>query len=284
MVAQACNESGDVEISTSISKRLSRVPYDFHFPTIESPSIAQDAELVDVTFPADAEGTSQTKRIRFHDYQAIYSHQGLYESLFHRRLECQSPQTLVSLLGQCIHPSSKEPLSVLEIGAGNGVVAEELRTQLGSVIGRLVGTDIFPESRDAVVRDRPQVYDDYLVGDLLQPDTELSSLGPASFGALIVCAALGPGWGDLPVQAMLRATEYLVDDGLVAITLNVKWLSDEPTDSSTWNDLIGQLKEGEIKSWSGLTEVRKQKYHHRRDMRGNWISYYAIVLRKKKVT
>lgn len=80
--------------------RLSRLPYQFQFPDIESPSIAQDAELVGVTFPADTEeGTPQPTRIRFHDYEVIYSHPGLYESLFHGRLECQSPQKLVSLLG-----------------------------------------------------------------------------------------------------------------------------------------------------------------------------------------
>lgn len=112
-------------------------------------------------------------------------------------------------------------------------------------------------------------------------DTQLSSLSRENFDVIVICAALGPGWGDLPIEAMLRAMNYLADGGLMAITVNGKWLSDKPTNCNLWNDLISQLKEGNVRAWNGLTEVRRQKYRHRRDMRGNWIMYYAIVLRKE---
>ena len=76
-------------------------------------------------------------------------------------MECRSPWMLVSLLKQSIDASSMDPVRILEIGAGNGIVAGELRLQLGSAISRLVGVEHFPESKVAVVRDRPDVFDQY---------------------------------------------------------------------------------------------------------------------------
>ena len=270
----------DVDHNVSALDRLCQVPYHFSFPSLDSPNIAQDAELVDVTFPGP-EKSSRTERIRFHDYQAIYAHPGLYESLFHHQLECQSPQKLVSLLGQCIPSSTEQPLNVLEIGAGNGIVAEELRLRLGTVIGRLVGTDLFPEARDAVMRDRPRVYDRYIVGDLLAQENEHWGLKSETFDALVVCAALGPGWGDLPIEAMLKAMKLLKDGAFVAITMNEKWLADGPSGNSLWDSLISDLKGGKGQTWNGLREVRRQHYRHRLDMRGNWIWYFAVVFQKE---
>lgn len=104
-----------------------------------------------------------SKRVRFHHYSTIYSHQGLYESLFNIRLRCHSPQELVALLASHIElreaGQQADHFKILDIGAGNGLVGEELRLQLQGRIGSLVGTDILPEARTALHRDRPKVYD-----------------------------------------------------------------------------------------------------------------------------
>ena len=266
---------------TSAIERLSRIPYDFAFPSVGTPDIPQDAEFVDVTFPPAPGNHSRCECIKFHDYRAIYQHRGLYESLFHGRLQCQSPQSLVSLLTRCIPPSPVQSLSVLELGAGNGIVAEELRAQLGSSVGSLVGADLYPEARDAALRDRPGAFDLYLVGDFLAQDSEYGILKCKKFDVLVVCAALGPGWGDLPVEVVSEALTLLKDEGFVAITMNEKWLTDKPSGNALWNRLISSLKEGGSPIWHDLKECRRQNYRHRLDMRGDWIWYLAVVYQKR---
>ncbi|KAL8670638.1 MAG: hypothetical protein Q9168_004832 [Polycauliona sp. 1 TL-2023] len=134
--------AGDCKASTL--NLLCQTPYHFEFPANDTPNFAQDAEFVDVTFPA----------------AVIYSYRGLYEFLFHgRRMEWQFHRMIVSLLQQSIDASSMDAVRILKIGAGNGIVAGELRLQLGSAISRLVGVEHFPESKVAVVRDRPDVFD-----------------------------------------------------------------------------------------------------------------------------
>ena len=81
------------------------------------------------------------------------------EQLFYDRLKCQSPEKVVAILR---HAMADEPrffneLRVLDLGAGNGLVGQELQ-KFG--VARLVGVDISAQAAIAVVRDRPGVYDD----------------------------------------------------------------------------------------------------------------------------
>src|SRR5438067_11591881 len=66
---------------------------------------------------------------RFHDYDRIYRVPGLYEQLFHDILECQSPDVIAKLLKEELQQDGYEPgsLRVLDLGAGNGLVGEQLR-------------------------------------------------------------------------------------------------------------------------------------------------------------
>ena len=75
------------EVMTSAIERLSRTPYSFAIPSVGTPDVPQDAEFVDVTFAAAPEKHSRCERIGFHNYRAIYQHRGLYEFLFHGRLQ-----------------------------------------------------------------------------------------------------------------------------------------------------------------------------------------------------
>lgn len=180
------------------------------------------------------------------------------------------------------HPAFalEKPLHVLDVGAGNGIVAVEVRAQLGERVRRLVGTDILPEAHEAAMRDRPTVYDQYVVADLLD-EKQIEMFGKKKFDIMITCAALGPGWNDMPVQALLGALAMVNEGGLVAITVNVCWLGIE--DETPWGQFIAMLEGKGFKAWGNLKEVQRKLYKHRLDVRGTWIWYMAIVFEKSRV-
>ena len=111
------------------------------------------------------------------------------------------------------------PLDILDVAAGNGIVGAEVRKQLADRPGirSLIGTDLLESARSAALRDRPNVYDDYVAADLTRPrDTQL----PSSSDVVVICAALGFGDGDLPLEAVDGAMSLLRKGGLLAITVN----------------------------------------------------------------
>ena len=119
------------------------------------------------------QGSGEPRKIRFHDYDEIYQVPGLYEQIFYDRLKCTSPVKVTSILETAINQSSENfsELRVLDLGACNGMMGEELKKQ---GISRLVGVDIIPEAYDATVRDRPGLYDAYHIQDFttLDPDAK----------------------------------------------------------------------------------------------------------------
>ena len=132
--------------------------------------LAQDEEWCVVT----VEGSQ--RRIRFHDYAAIFDIPGLYERLFYDRLECISPFRVTRLLADVMREQGQSPddLRVLDFGAGNGMVGDELQS-LG--VDTIVGVDIIPEARSATMRDRKAIYQEYLITDMTDLPT---GRGPAA--------------------------------------------------------------------------------------------------------
>jgi len=89
---------------------------------------------------------------------------------------CQSPKQLLSLLRRNLSSDGPDlprgPLRILDVAAGNGRVAVELREQLSDQPGveRLVGTDLLESAKMAALRDRrPGLYDEYVVADFTDP-------------------------------------------------------------------------------------------------------------------
>src|SRR5690606_41064902 len=70
------------------------------------------------------------QQVRFHDYDRIFTIPGLYEQLFHDILDCRSPDVIGKLLKEELQRNNvpASSLRVLDLGAGNGVVGEQLRT------------------------------------------------------------------------------------------------------------------------------------------------------------
>jgi predicted TPR repeat methyltransferase len=210
------------------------------------------------------------RRLRFHDYHEIYERPGLYEYLFYELLECQSPRRVVGLLGEVrtdLMPD--EPLRVIDLGAGNGLVGQELRA-IGA--REVVGIDIIEEARVAAERDLPEVYDDYLVADMTAPDEQarrrLRALRP---NALTCVAALG--FGDIPPAAYRNAANFVAPGGLLAFNIKAEFLDARYTHG--FSEMMRRMvNDGVVR----LEATRR--YRHRRSAAGDPIYYTAMVATK----
>lgn len=226
----------------------------------------QDAEWCWVKV-ADA----SPRRIRFHDYAEIYAIPGLYERLFRDELQCTSPETVCTLLGDALEQSGREAsaLRVLDLGAGSGMVAEQLQ-RLGA--HRVIGLDIAEAAREAAERDRPDVYDDYLVGDMCAPEPAVDrTLSGAGLNCLTSVAALG--FGDIPPLAFANAVNYIATGGLIAFTLRDRFL--EGSDRSGYARLIERMLGEAV-----LQPLARRRYRHRLSSSGEPLHYVAMVAEK----
>jgi SAM-dependent methyltransferase len=216
-------------------------------------------------------GESPRKRVRFHDYGEIYAIPGLYERLFHEELRCGSPSTVCGLLDEVLGQNGRQAseLRVLDLGAGNGMVAAELQ-KLG--VDHFVGLDILDEAREAAERDRPGLYDAYLVADLCDPDPATErALIAARLNCLTSVAALG--FGDIPPSAFANAFNYIAEGGLVAFTLRDRFLDE--ADKSGFRLLIERMLRESV-----AVSLAKLRYVHRLSTGGEPLYYVAIVAEK----
>ncbi len=234
-------------------------------PHSDSDARAQD----EAYFYIQEDGDEQ--QLRFHDYDEIYRREGLYEQLFYERLQCASPAKVASILASAVTQAGEEcsTLRVLDLGAGNGIMGEELR-RYG--VARLVGSDIIPEAYDALVRDRPGIYDAYLVGDFANPTDEMvEELGHWSLDCLTTVAALG--FGDIPPAAFVNAFNMIDAGGWVAFNIRDTFLDHRET-----ADLNRTIRELVFTDYLEIHHL--ERYRHRLSIDGEPIFYYAIAGKK----
>jgi hypothetical protein len=249
-------------------KRLENIPCAvdaIHLPEVGKGRISQDQEWCEVLI------SGHRRRIRFHDYGQIYDIPGLYERLFYDRLKCSSPTRVVRLLADVlpdlgIHPRS---LKVLDLGAGNGMVGDELRS-LGA--SKIIGVDIISQAEKATLRDRPGVYNDYVVADMtsLQPSGE-EMLRLHRCNCLSTVAALG--FSDVPPAAFASALSLIETPGLLAFNIKEDFLREK--DSTGFTKLIRRLSREEV-----LQIQAYRRYRHRLSMTGRPLYYVAMVAKK----
>lgn len=210
-------------------------------------------------------------RIRFHDYDMIFDVPGLYEKIFYDLLECSSPRVIRALLARVLteHGMAAADLRVLDVGAGNGMVGEEVRA-LGA--GTVHGIDIIEQAAAAARRDRPAVYDEYLVADL----TDLSpahrdTLLAQDFNTMTTVAALG--FGDIPPTAFGAAFNLVSTPGLLAFNIKEDFVRGD--DASGFQRLIDRMFADEV-----IVPLAEKHYRHRLSVRGEPLNYLAFVARK----
>ena len=245
--------------------------FDIRFPARNGAVVDQDEEWCEVKLAAG------WRRFRFHDYHELYSIPGLYEQIFYAELHCDSPRTVCSLLEAQldIADANASDLRVLDVGAGNGMVGEELQRL---DIGRLVGVDIIEEAEMAAERDRPGVYDAYHTVDLTaMPASSHRELLDERLNTLVTVAALG--YGDIPPQAFAEAFNLISDHGWVAFNIKDRFLQQDEGDSeeekSGFSKLIDHMLEEGI-----LTQRDETHYRHRLSVHGKPLHYVAIVAEK----
>jgi SAM-dependent methyltransferase len=236
-------------------------------PDGASKSADQDEEWCEV------EHDGETRRLRFHDYSEIYSIPGLYERLIYEELRCESPRVIANLLSGELERRDIDPetLRVLDLGAGNGIVAEELQ-RVG--VEHLVGIDIIPEAAEAAERDRPGLYADYVVANLLENSLDTRErLDDHNLNAFTCVAALG--FGDIPPEVFCEALRRVNTPSLVAYNIKEKFLGEE--DPSGFSDLVDRLD-----SEGSLVTLAKERYQHRLSWAGEPLYYYAVLAEKRE--
>lgn len=211
----------------------------------------------------------EARRIRFHDYAEIFKIPGLYEQLFATMLECRSPEVVIGLLAEALTGAGEDPagLRVLDFGAGNGMVGEQVRAIGAKVV---VGSDLLPEARDAALRDRPEVYTDYIAADITAlSDEQKARVRDARLNAMTCVAALG--FDDIPPAAFAGAFNAIAETGWVAFNLRDRYV-DVP---GAFARLLERMTAEGL-----LTDVVQQRYRHRLSVAGEPLEYVALVARK----
>lgn len=211
-------------------------------------------------------------RVGFHDYAALYAVPGLYERLFYDELGMCSTFEVARMFAAVLREAGVDPAEqrVLDLGAGNGTGAGELR-RLG--IGHVVGLDLEPAAREATLRDRPDAYDDYLVGDLTAwSEEQLAETKRRGLTALVAHAAIGIG--HVPPLALERALGLIGPGGFFAFAVAPQLLpgsDDAAAEAAGYHDLLSDLLErrGE--------ELARHAYVHRRRADGSEDDAVAIA-------
>jgi len=214
----------------------------------------------------------QWKQIRLHDYNEVFAIQGLYEKWVYEVFQCASPRKIRQLLDEAFRAAGTDPddITVLDLGAGNGCVAEELRKL---DITRFVGVDIVPEAATAAERDRPGLYTDFVIDDLTALSVDsIATFDRHTLNCLTCIAALG--FGDIPPEVFAAAYNHITKDGWIAFTIKPDFLVE--ADPSGFSKLIRRmLAEG------NLEIIKREKYLHRVSTGGEKLHYEAFIGCKK---
>ncbi len=234
------------------------------FPTDDEAAASQDTEWCEVMVG------DEKRTIRFHDYHEIYEVAGLYEHIFHDHLECASPEEVIGLLAEQLVAANVDPatLNALDVGAGNGLVGEQI-DRLG--VPSIVGVDIIEEAAMAAARDRPTVYNDYVVCDLTAlDDGQRARLGTPTL--MTTVAALG--FDDIPPEAFSEAYGTAAEGAWIAFNIKADFL--EENEETGFRGLIRRMvRDG------ALEILATRRYIHRLSTAGEPLEYVAVVGRKR---
>ena len=178
---------------------------------------------------------------------------------------------VTSILKSAINQSEENftELRILDFGAGNGMMGEELK-KYG--VSRLIGVDIIPEAYDATLRDRPGLYDAYYVEDFTKLDNDKKKeIVSWQCDCMLTVAALG--FGDIPPKAFIEAFNIIKSEGWTGF--NIKETFFDNSDESGFSKMIRELIFSEY-----LDVYYIERYRHRLSLEGEPLYYFAIAGRK----
>lgn len=259
----AASKPVDASSPSKLQEAIDRLEIAMPVPGI---SMTQDEEWVVVN------DGGEWRKVRLHDYNEVFAVQGLYEKWVYEVFQCGSPRKIRELLTKAFKDTGTDPasISVLDLGAGNGYVAQEFRKL---DITKFVGIDIVPEAAVAAERDRPGLYTDFVIDDMtnLSPDS-VATLDSHSYNCLTCVAALG--FSDIPPEVFAAAYNRIDDGGWIAFTIKPDFLSE--SDPSGFSKLIRRMLKEDI-----LDVSQREEYLHRVDTQGEKLHYEAFIGRKK---
>ncbi len=227
--------------------------------------VAQDAETLTVTHD---DGTVETMRL--HEYDRVYAIPGLYELVVQDRLECHSPRVLVDALTDAVTAAGGDvaQLRMLDIGAGNGVVGEELRSR--GATSTFIGLDPEPAAAPAAERDRPGLYADYLT-DTLDSAPIADLVAAHDLNCLAGAGALGMGHVS---RGEIEAAWTAFGPGAwLAVTFHEDLVGGDDELSA----FVASLQDGALDT----DVVHLERFRHRLRMSGEPIHYYVMVARRR---
>jgi hypothetical protein len=229
------------------------------------PEIGQ--ELICVTHP-----DGRCEQLRLHEYERLYALPGVYEQIVQERLGCGSPAKIASLLAGAVDDAgwAKADVRVIDMAAGNGISGEALAAE---GLHPVFGTDIVPAAREAALRDRPHLYDEYLTLDLLALTAEQARRLRSLRGNALTCVApVGEDASQVPPGAFLEAVGALTDDALVAYMHDPNHGVDDLITPALWRERLGVE----------ATEMARERYLHRRTVNGAAFDMVGVVWRLRR--
>lgn len=210
------------------------------------------------------------ERILLHDYARVYAVPGLYEEVVQRQLQCASPATVAGALAEAAEAQGVAPgaLRAFDLGAGNGVVGEELARRGVAVVA---GADDVREARDAARRDRPDLYTHYLVDEDPDVDAVGRLVADERLTALVAAGAVGAG--HVPVDALETLWAAFGPGSFLALTLE-----DGGTEAGDHDvaDVDAMLARSAGSAHPTRTLVRR-RFRHRVSMAGTELYYLVLA-------
>lgn len=236
--------------------------YEIHLPGGQE--VAQSEESFEVTLDGER------RRMLIHDYEEVFSHPGLYEQLLIEELHLSSHEVLAAVLTTLVRSEGEDPaeLVVLDVAAGTGLLGVELAER---GVRSLVGVDIIAEAAEAARRDRPGLYEDYLVVDMADlPPDERRRLEERGFNCFTVVAALS--FDEVPPRAFAQAWNVVEDGAWIAFNVKQEVLAE---DFEGIGALVNRMAD------EGVLDRRARiHYRHRLSVQGDPLYYIALVGRK----
>jgi predicted TPR repeat methyltransferase len=212
----------------------------------------------------------RAEELALHDYERLYAIAGLYEEIVQVQLGCRSPQVIASMIAAAAERLGWAPSDVraLDVGAGNGISGEAL---VAEGIQPVLATDVLAPARDAALRDRPGLYETYLVTDLIELGAEEArAIRALQCNALVCVAPVGQGPQHVPAEAIASAAGLLAPEALLAYM----------RDADEQPDALGTAAMGaRIAGFTALEELERRRYVHRHTVNGEPILMDAVVSR-----